>query len=132
MKSYEQNFKMDVYRLDIDDTVSWVAEYPSISTVVGGGNTPIEAIKQLQENTNFFFECLEADGDPLPVEDDPVKFKACSGKIPLRTSKSLHFKAKELAKKEGISLNLFLNEGISAYVAQKSLINEFKEIYLEK
>ena len=42
----------------------------------------------------------------------------------LRMSKTMHKKADELAKKEGVSLNSLLNEAIISYVTCKNLLSD--------
>lgn len=47
----------------------WVAEYPSLPYLVGGGDSPEEAVKEAEENKKVYIEECEAD----KVQSDSIK-----------------------------------------------------------
>lgn len=102
---------------DIDGNTYWTAYFPKIESVVGGGDTPDEAIKEAQENLEFYLEYLQDEKRQLPQEYVENTF---SGNIALRVSKSTHKKLNEIAEQEGISVNSLICNSIENYIGIKS------------
>lgn len=104
------NYRFNVYQIETTEGLQWYVEYPDISAVVGGGNTPEEAITEARNNLNAYIEYLENEGLALPVV---TKYEnEYSGKVTLRMSYSLHKKVAELSELEGVSINSYINEAL--------------------
>ena len=109
-----RNYKVVIYPIRCDDgTVSWGARFPAIDGCVGGGDSPDEAVKEAFENLEIHLKVMEEEGMAIPKEDEQY-----SGKFALRMSKSLHEKAVMYAEHQGVSLNAFINETLSARIGQ--------------
>ncbi len=97
--------------------VYWVAKSACLKGCIGVGEIPDEAVKELEENETAWLESAEdlgIDIPAVPVEEE-VGF---SGRFSLRVSPTVHRNAAEAAKREGISLNQFINDAIVNYIAE--------------
>ncbi len=90
----------------------WTAFFPAVEGVVGGGDTPEEAIQEARENLAVFLEYLAEEGVESP---EGYRQPSYSGKIALRVPKSVHRKLVEMAEEEGVSLNSCINTAIDIY-----------------
>ena len=65
LKAYEErDFDCAIFVYPIflkNGKTEWVAEYPSLPYLVGGGNSPEEAVKEAEENKKVYIEECEAD-----------------------------------------------------------------------
>ena len=102
----------------------YTAMYPSIEAVVGGGDSPEEAVKEAQENLEFYLDYLKDEKRELPTEYQENSY---SGKIALRVSKSNHQKLAEISNKEGISVNSLINNAIEHYLGIKCYDDKLME-----
>ena len=94
----------------------FVVRYYDLENVIGVGDTIEEAIEEAKGNLEVYLEyCKENSiSVPLPTAHEELDY---SGKITVRMSKNLHKLVDERAKKEGVSINLLLNEAIMQYVS---------------
>ena len=115
----KNNYRINIYPITAEDgSVSWGASFPDFSCVVGGGNTPEEALKEAYENLDIY---LEFKGwSNLPKSTNPYTEKY-SGKFLMRISKKLHRDLALQAEQEGQSLNAFCSEALARYVGEKSV-----------
>jgi|GEM_PF-2250705 len=73
------------------------------------GETMEEATKNIQEALECYIEsCLE-DNDTVP---EPQYFEKCTGRISIRTSKSIHCKLEKIAEEEDVSVSHLINNAI--------------------
>jgi len=101
-----------------DNQTYWVAKSSSLKGCIGQGETPEEAVSELQENESAWLETAKEVGIPIP--EIPVdSLENYSGKMTLRISPSVHMKAAQRARQEGISLNQYVNNAI---VAQNGVV----------
>lgn len=100
----------------------FVVKYFDLENVIGVGDTIEEAIEEAKGNLEVYLEyCKENNINiPEPTSHEEVDY---SGKITVRMSKNLHRLVDERAKKEGVSINLLLNEAITQYVSSKNICN---------
>nr|WP_326216469.1 type II toxin-antitoxin system HicB family antitoxin [uncultured Oscillibacter sp.]DAZ27207.1 MAG TPA: HicB family [Caudoviricetes sp.] len=104
-------FPFSVFQTQVEDHIFWIAKSSSLNGCVGQGETQAEAIHELEENETEWILTAKEIGIPIPavpVED----VQEYSGKLTLRISPAVHRKASMLAKKEGISLNQYINDAI--------------------
>lgn len=97
------------------------ARHPDLPGCMSEGDTPEEAMRNLDEAREAWIETRLENGFPVP-EPRTGDF---SGKISLRMPSGLHERLSELATKEGVSLNLLLNKILAEYmggVARESAI----------
>lgn len=122
-----RNYEVRVYPKKAEDgTTYWTAMYPSVPGCVGGGDTPEEAIVEAQENLEVYLEYLEEEKKRLPPEDVEPLY---SGKIALRVSRNTHKKIAAMADREGISINLLLNNAIERYIGEQQFdLNFYKKL----
>lgn len=108
-----------VYQTQVENHIFWIAECPALKGCVGQGGTPEEAIQELESNAKSWLDLAKEYGlqiPPVPVE--PIY--GYSGKLTLRVAPYVHQEAAELAKKQGVSLNQYINDAIVAQNARIS------------
>lgn len=102
-----------VYKTEVEDHVFWVAESKDLKGCVGQGESLEEAVKELADNENQWIDAAREYGIKIP-EPTIDKAPEYSGKFVTRVSSQVHREAAENAKKEGISLNQYVNNAIVA------------------
>ena len=103
---------------ETDGEQYWVAKSESLKGCIGAGDTPEEAVKELEENEIAWIETALEFGTEIP----PVPFdreEEYSGKFTVRVSPFEHRRAAEQAKKQGISLNQYVSDAIVNYNAEE-------------
>lgn len=112
---------------------SWYIAYTSAFgkyACYGQGDTATEAIERFYQEKDIFIAFLFNEGENIP-EPSPVSDKF-SGVFNIRTSPVIHAKMVEQAKEMGISLNLYLNQILSAAVEQRKndhqIINKLSQL----
>lgn len=102
----------------------FVALCPEFSGASGSGDTPDEALAQLQESIAVLLETYEAQGITAP---EPRVMEEFSGQVRLRLPKDLHRELVFAAERQGVSLNTlfvaYLSQGIGrvAHAAQQTV-----------
>lgn len=108
-----------VFRTQVADHAFWVAESLTLKGCVGQGETIEAACSELAENENEWIamaqEC-DIPVPPVPIE----QMTEYSGKFTVRVAAYVHKEASENAKKNGISLNQYINDAIVAQNARQS------------
>ena len=124
----DKDYRFEVYTdySDYGDKV-YVVKYFDLDTVIGVGYTVEEAIEESRGNLEAFLLYCKKNNIKVP-EPSIHEELDYSGKVTLRMSKSLHKLVDERAKKEGVSINLLLNEAINTYITKL----DYKEKYLNK
>lgn len=108
-------YEFEVYQMNVEDHLFWVAKSKALKGCVGQGETSSEAIAELELNEADWLETAEQCGIPIPsvcVKTDTPQY---SGKVSLRFSPFIHEQAVELSKRQGISLNQYINDAIVYY-----------------
>ncbi|MBR2490790.1 MAG: toxin-antitoxin system HicB family antitoxin [Ruminiclostridium sp.] len=114
-------YPFKVYQTQVDGHVFWVAESPCLKGCVGQGDSIEVALNELAENEEVWLETAEKYGITIP--DIPVEqIIEYSGKFTVRVSPYVHKVAVEMAKKENISLNQYVNDAIVAQNARLETI----------
>lgn len=111
-------YPFTVYQTKVEDHIFWIAESPTLLGCVGQGETADDAIKELELNEEAWLETAKEYGIEIP-EIPCEQINPFSGKFTVRVAPHVHKIAAELAKKQGISLNQYVNDAI---VAQNSSI----------
>lgn len=112
-------YPMKVYPIHFDDgRTEWCVEYPDLKGCVGGGDTVEEAIADAEISKQVYLECLKSEGIEAPVPT--LETDLPSGKIALRVAKTTHKQLIENAKREGVSLNSYIQTAISEKIGRDS------------
>jgi len=90
----------------------WVARVAELPHCMIHGNTPEEAIKEIEEVKKDWIKSNLKRGLPIP-EPSPRKY---SGKMILRISPSLHKLLVQRAEVEGMSLNQYMSTALATSV----------------
>lgn len=107
-------YPFNVFQMQVEQHVFWVAKSAQLNGCIGQGDSMEDAINELAENEEAWLETAKDLGLPIPnVAVEQVQ--EYSGKLTLRVSSSVHKKAAMLAKREGISLNQYINDAVTSY-----------------
>ena len=98
----------------------WVAKSSSLKGCIGQGDTPNEAIEELASNETEWLETAKEYNIPIP-EVPVMKTDGYSGKLTIRIAPAEHGKAAYYAKREGISLNQYINDAVVSRNSEFSL-----------
>lgn len=94
---------------DDADTPYWVARVAELPHCLITGDTPVEALKEIEEVKLDWIKSNLEDGLPIP-EPRPHKY---SGQVRLRMPPSLHQHLVYLASAEDVSLNQYMVSALS-------------------
>ena len=86
-------YEFEVYQMEVEDHLFWVAKSKRLKGCVGQGETTAEAISELEGNEIEWLETAKQCGIPIPdifVRTDAPQY---SGKISLRFSPFVHEQA---------------------------------------
>lgn len=114
-------YEFEVYQMKVEGHTFWVAKSKLLKGCVGQGDTSSQAIAELESNEKDWLETAEQVGIPIPSVTVKSDIPQYSGKVSLRFSPLVHEQASENSKKQGISLNQYINDAIVYY---NSMINE--------
>ena len=93
-----------------DQGTYYVARYVELPHLVMTGDTPEEAVRDLEAEKREWFEFNIEKGNKIPL---PLKSRKYSGKIILRMSPNLHEHLIRLAELQGTSLNNFMVKAVA-------------------
>ncbi|MDF9410081.1 type II toxin-antitoxin system HicB family antitoxin [Pelotomaculum isophthalicicum JI] len=99
------NYEIKIRKLTDEEGGGWFAEIPLLPGCISNGETPGEAVSNINDAKRCWVEtCLELGRSiPEPLNDD------FSGQLRIRMPKSLHKALSEKAKMENVSLNQYIN-----------------------
>lgn len=104
-------YPFSVFQMENEGHIFWVAKSIYLSGCVGQGETQEEAINELTENEIAWIDTAKEMNIPIP--EIPIEHPSdFSGKMTLRMSPTVHGEAVLYAKKEGISLNQYINDAV--------------------
>ncbi|MDD4768083.1 MAG: toxin-antitoxin system HicB family antitoxin [Desulfotomaculaceae bacterium] len=99
------NYEIKIRKLTSEEGGGWFVEIPLLPGCISDGETPEEAIFNINDAKKCWVEtCLEL-GRPVP---EPLTGDF-SGQLRIRMPKSLHRILSEKAREENISLNQYIN-----------------------
>jgi predicted RNase H-like HicB family nuclease len=102
-------YTIAVERCD-DQGTYYVARYIELPHFVMTGDTPEEAVRELENEKFEWFEFNLEKGNKIPL---PLKSRQYSGKIILRMSPGLHEHLIEVSELQGKSLNNYMVKALS-------------------
>lgn len=94
-----------------NDNGTYSAEILEFPGCFAEGNSPDEAIRNLEESAMSWIEANWEQGLDIP---EPAMNQGYSGKVALRLPRSLHRQGARMAERDGTSLNQFLVTAIAA------------------
>ena len=106
-------YPFEVYRMNVEGHEFWVAESKSLKGCVAQGDSCQDALDELELNEKEWLATAMEYGIEIPAIPYE-KGELFSGKFTVRVSPSTHQTAAEHAKKQGISLNQYVNDAIVA------------------
>jgi antitoxin HicB len=131
-----QGYPLQVTPLSEEDGGGFQALYPPLArSIVGYGETPQEAIAELQTLVPSFLDMIARSGQTLPEVAAEKDWDEYSGKFNVRVLKALHAQLVELAEEQGVSLNSLvqslLTSGATALAAGKMFGMQQPEVRLK-
>ena len=113
-----KGYSVKISRLTEEDGGGWLAEIPELEGCKSDGETPEEALFNIQDALEGWLEAAEEDNKPIP-SPEYYQHEEYSGKFTLRLPRSLHRFLSKQAEKERVSLNQFILTLISFNSATK-------------
>ena len=114
-------YPFKVYQTENEGHVFWIAKSSYLKGCVGQGDTPQEAIAELEENEIAWLETAKEVGISIP--DIPIEHvDDYSGKMTLRLAPFVHMQAAIFAQQEGISLNQYISNAVVSQNAVMSAV----------
>jgi len=104
-------YPYNAYMMCVQGHSFWVAESKSLKGCAGQGNTADEAVAELELNEEEWLKTAKEYGLTIPAVQYETE-ESYSGNFTVRVSPSVHQAASEEAKKQGISLNQYVNDAI--------------------
>lgn len=104
-------YPFDISYVKDGDNNYWVAKSKVLNTVIAQGDTAEEALTLFSELEDDWLLAAQKYKFDIPVLE-PVSEPLFSGKFMVRISKTVHEKAAEAAKEQGVSLNQYVNDAI--------------------
>jgi len=117
---------MNKYGINIiwsDEDDEFVATCPDFPGLSAFGETVEEAFEEGKIALGLFQESYKEAGESLP---NPTVKHQYSGQLRLRLAKSLHEALAESARREGLSLNSYINQLIVWAYGSKNLLDQIK------
>ncbi len=102
-----QSYPFNIETLSEEDGGGYLISYPDLPGCYSDADTAEEAIRMGEDARKSWIQTRYEDGFEVP---EPFSsFAQYSGRITLRTPKTLHRKLIEQAEREGVSLNQYIN-----------------------
>jgi predicted RNase H-like HicB family nuclease len=118
-RSLQEILKRPYARILLRDTDgTYTAEILEFPGCIAEGDTPDEAIKELDDAAASWLEAAIQQNEEIP---EPFADHEYSGKINLRLPISIHSQAARFAKKDDVSLNQFFASAIASRVGAEDL-----------
>ena len=103
------------YTIELRNTPGegWFARVRELPGCMSQGETAEDAIANIQEAMHLWLEVSLEQGDAIP---EPRPDEEYSGKFVVRVPRSLHRDLAEIAEREGVSLNQYINTALAQSV----------------
>lgn len=121
-------YAFDVFKTKVEDHEFWVVQSKQLKGCVAQGDTQEEALALFEEIEQDWLESAAEEGIPIPeVEVEPLP--EYSGKFTVRVSRRTHEEAAKMAKKDGVSLNQYVNDAIVSYNTRRSMDSRMERMF---
>lgn len=126
----EKYYRVEIKEIPDEDGGGFVASLPQFghSGIIADGDTPEEAIQELEKVKALRFKNYLEEGLEIPVPEDELSVNDFSGRFVIRMPSFLHRDLAEEAKKSGVSLNLLINNFLSSGLEIKKTFSYVEEI----
>lgn len=101
-----------------EEDKGFIAIAPDLPGCSAFGETEERALDEIKTAIELWLEVAKEDGIPIPKPSGTIKY---SGKILVRTMKTLHMALVEKANEEGVSLNHYIVSALSQAVVKKKV-----------
>jgi len=122
------NYPITITKDEDEGEVYFEAEIPDLPGCGSYGKTIEEALNNLEEAKKLWLEVSLERGLPIP---EPIREEKYSGKFLLRIPPKLHMKLALNAKKEGLSLNQYVNKILETFLSTELILKEIQELKQE-
>ncbi len=114
-----RGYGIRVFPVSPENGGGWAAIAPELPGCSACGDTPSEAMAELQDAIDSWIQVTREFGDYVP---EPRQWapNAYSGKLTVRLPKSLHRELAECASEQGVSINSLLVSIVSSGLARLS------------
>ena len=116
----ELNYPITIYRAEEGGFVAEIEDLPGCLTE---GETLEEVSQRIEDARRDWIQAAYEDGVEIPT---PRTDEEYSGKFMVRIPKYLHRRLAEKARREGVSLNQYVENILSAGIATQSVLDEIK------
>lgn len=127
-----QDYSIKITKLSPEMGGCYIAEVEELPGCIADGETPQEALGNIDKAIDLWIEVQKKIGRPVPAPKVYENKKEYNGKISLRTSKSLHEALMKIAETEGVSLNSFINDVLSEKVGFLNSRNHLLQLFRDK
>ncbi len=107
-------YTIEIHRDETDGNVGWVANVAELPGCLTQADSFEELEVMIVDAMRAWIETAIEDGQPVPA---PRPLKDYSGKFVVRVPKSLHQQLAAAARREGVSLNTYVNVALGRSVA---------------
>ena len=114
------NYPITIYR---DEEGGYVAEIEDLPGCITEGETLEEVTQRIEVARKGWIQAAHEDDVEIPL---PRTDEEYSGKFMIRIPKYLHRRSAEKARREGVSLNQYVESILSTGVATQNVIDEIK------
>ncbi len=111
------NYPLTVRQLSPDDGGGWLVELPDLPGCMADGETFEEAVANTRGAIEEWIATAEELGRKIPK---PGAMDQYSGKWVQRVPRGLHMRLADQAKREGVSLNLFVTALLAEGLGKKA------------
>ena len=111
----ELPYTIEVMKDESDDYSGWFARVVELPGCMTQADTFEELSGMIEDAMRAWIESALEDGEQIPL---PRSIDDYSGRFVVRIPKSLHRELVEMAEREGVSLNTFVNVALGKIVGQ--------------
>lgn len=111
----ELPYTIEVVKDEGDDYAGWFARVVELPGCMTQTDTFAELSEMIRDAMRAWLESALEDGETIPL---PRSLEDYSGRFVVRIPKSLHRELVEMAQREGVSLNTFVNVALGKVVGQ--------------
>jgi predicted RNase H-like HicB family nuclease len=104
-----------------DEDEAYIAVCPELGGVSAFGESPTEALAELEIVTRLAIETYAEKGWPLP-EPEAIREPSYSGQFRARLPRSQHAQLAHRAEAEGVSLNTLVVAAVAAYLGKAEIV----------
>lgn len=111
----ELPYTIEIVKDEGDDYAGWFARVVELPGCMTQADTFEELSELIRDAMRAWLESALEDGETIPL---PRSIEDYSGRFVVRIPKSLHRELVEMAQREGVSLNTFVNVALGKAVGQ--------------